>query len=133
MLGWAVAAGARVGDAAAAAVVAGALDATPVPHALTTADMSATRAVVRSDIGVRLIRVGLGIRARINGRATATLRAARLVIGCLPVNEYPNLVAFITEHPMQPGYDFGDEFEYGLDLILDGLERARGNPRGLGR
>ena len=27
---------------------------------------------------------------------------------------------------MQPGYDFADEFEYGLDLILDGLdERAR--------
>ena len=42
------------------------------------------------------------------------------------VNEYPNLVAFITEHAMKPGYDFGDEFEYGLDVILDGLERARG-------
>jgi hypothetical protein len=26
---------------------------------------------------------------------------------------------------MKPGYDFGDEFEYGLDLILDGLERVR--------
>ena len=39
--------------------------------------------------------------------------------------EYPNLVAFITEHAMQPGYDFADEFEYGLDVILDGLERAR--------
>jgi hypothetical protein len=25
---------------------------------------------------------------------------------------------------MQPGYDFGDEFEYGLDLILDALERV---------
>ena len=25
---------------------------------------------------------------------------------------------------MQPGYDFGDEYEFGLDLILDGLERA---------
>lgn len=23
---------------------------------------------------------------------------------------------------MQPGYDYGDEFEPGLDLILDGLE-----------
>jgi AcrR family transcriptional regulator len=41
-------------------------------------------------------------------------------------NEYPNLVEFITEHAMKPGYDYGDEFEYGLDLILDGLERARG-------
>jgi hypothetical protein len=26
---------------------------------------------------------------------------------------------------MQPGYDYGDEFEYGLDLVLDGLERMR--------
>ena len=42
---------------------------------------------------------------------------------------YPNLVAFITEHAMQPGYDFGDEFEYGLDLVLDGLERARSATR----
>jgi AcrR family transcriptional regulator len=42
-----------------------------------------------------------------------------------PVDEYPNLVAFITDHAMKPGYDFADEFEYGLDLVLDGLERAR--------
>jgi hypothetical protein len=41
-----------------------------------------------------------------------------------PVGEYPNLLAFITEHAMKPGYDFADEFEYGLDVILDGLERA---------
>jgi AcrR family transcriptional regulator len=37
---------------------------------------------------------------------------------------YPNLVAFITEHAMKPGYDYEDEFEYGLDAILDGLERV---------
>lgn len=37
---------------------------------------------------------------------------------------YPNLVAFITEHAMQPGYDYGDEFEYGLDLILDAIART---------
>jgi AcrR family transcriptional regulator len=41
-----------------------------------------------------------------------------------PLNAYPNLGAFITEHAMKPGYDYGDEFEYGLDLILDGLDRA---------
>lgn len=44
----------------------------------------------------------------------------------LPRDEYPNLSAFVAEHIMQPGYDFDDEFEYGLDLILDGLERAQG-------
>lgn len=25
---------------------------------------------------------------------------------------------------MRPGYDYADQFEYGLDIILDGLERA---------
>lgn len=39
-------------------------------------------------------------------------------------NEYPNLVEFITEHAMKPGYDYADEFEYGLDVVLDGLERV---------
>jgi len=43
-----------------------------------------------------------------------------------PVNEYPNLVEFITEHAMKPDYDYTDEFEYGLDLVLDGLDRVRG-------
>jgi AcrR family transcriptional regulator len=37
---------------------------------------------------------------------------------------FPNLVAMI-EHTMRPGYDFGSEFGYGLDLILDALERVR--------
>lgn len=37
---------------------------------------------------------------------------------------YPNLVAFTAGHVMQPGYDFGRSFEFGLDLILDALERA---------
>jgi AcrR family transcriptional regulator len=50
---------------------------------------------------------------------------AETMLEPFPVNEYPNLVAFLTEHVMKPGYDYGDEFEYGLDLILDGLERAR--------
>ena len=39
---------------------------------------------------------------------------------------YPHLTEMLTDHIMQPGYDYGDEFELGLDLILDGLaERAR--------
>jgi hypothetical protein len=28
------------------------------------------------------------------------------------------------EHAMKPGYDYGDEFEFGLNLILDGLKKA---------
>ena len=37
--------------------------------------------------------------------------------------EYPHLVAMSTEFFLQPGYDFGNEFEFGLDVILDGLAR----------
>ena len=29
-----------------------------------------------------------------------------------------------VEHVLKPGYDYGNEFEFGLDLILDGLELA---------
>ena len=39
--------------------------------------------------------------------------------------EYPHLAEMITEHAMKPGYDYAQEFEFGLDLILDGLERLR--------
>ena len=52
-----------------------------------------------------------------------------------PAREYPHLAELTTEHVLQPGYDYGSEFEFGLNLILDGLERvnarsrrARGNP-----
>ncbi|SDD78649.1 transcriptional regulator, TetR family [Sanguibacter gelidistatuariae] len=34
---------------------------------------------------------------------------------------YPYLVELAVEHVFQPGHDFGDEFAFGLDLILDGL------------
>jgi hypothetical protein len=34
---------------------------------------------------------------------------------------------------MQPGYDFADEFEYGLDVLLDGLEQMRDPARAPGR
>ena len=40
--------------------------------------------------------------------------------------EYPHLAEMIVEHALKPGYDYSEEFEFGLDLILDGLERLRG-------
>jgi AcrR family transcriptional regulator len=39
--------------------------------------------------------------------------------------DYPHLVEFATEHVMKPGYDFGEEFDFGLELILAGLSQAR--------
>jgi hypothetical protein len=29
-----------------------------------------------------------------------------------------------TEYVLQPGYDFGDEFEFGLNVILDALTKS---------
>jgi AcrR family transcriptional regulator len=41
----------------------------------------------------------------------------------LPAADYPHLAEMIIDHAMKPGYDYSDEFEFGLDLILDGLQR----------
>ena len=50
---------------------------------------------------------------------------AEAMLRQMPADQYPNLTEMIVEHALQPGYSYADEFEYGLDLILDGLERAR--------
>jgi AcrR family transcriptional regulator len=55
---------------------------------------------------------------------------AETIIEPLPADDYPHLVELATEYIMQPGYDFGNEFDFGLELILDGLEAAvRPDPR----
>jgi AcrR family transcriptional regulator len=64
---------------------------------------------------------------KINLPFDASEEVAEVAQGMLqrfPANEYPNLVVYIAEH-LKPGYEYGEEFEYGLDLILDGLEKAR--------
>ena len=38
--------------------------------------------------------------------------------------DYPYLTEMATEHILRPGYDFGDEFEVGLTVILDALSRS---------
>ena len=38
--------------------------------------------------------------------------------------DYPYLCELTTEHVLQSGYDFGDSFEFGLDLIIEGLDAA---------
>ncbi|HYM97346.1 MAG TPA: TetR/AcrR family transcriptional regulator C-terminal domain-containing protein [Candidatus Sulfotelmatobacter sp.] len=49
--------------------------------------------------------------------------AARAFLRQFQADEYPNLAEMVVEHAMKPGYDYANEFEFGLDLILDGLER----------
>ncbi len=38
--------------------------------------------------------------------------------------DYPHFVEFVTDHALQPGYAYGDEFDFGLDLVLAGLAAA---------
>ena len=61
----------------------------------------------------------------INGPRTVAEVAAAMVAKN-PLDDYPHLAEFSMEHIMQPGYDFGSEFEFGLELILDGLARTIG-------
>jgi AcrR family transcriptional regulator len=53
-------------------------------------------------------------------------KLAEAMLREMPADEYPYLTEMIVDHALQPGYSYASEFEYGLDLILDGLERARG-------
>jgi AcrR family transcriptional regulator len=42
-----------------------------------------------------------------------------------PADAYPHLAEMAVQHVLQPGYDYADEFEFGLGLILEGLEKIR--------
>jgi AcrR family transcriptional regulator len=54
------------------------------------------------------------------GEETAEL--AQSIMAQVPADAYPHLAEFMVEHVLQPGYQYGNEYEYGLGLILDGLE-----------
>jgi AcrR family transcriptional regulator len=43
----------------------------------------------------------------------------------LPADQFPALASFVSEHVLRAGYSHTKEFEYGLELVLDGLERRR--------
>ncbi len=58
------------------------------------------------------------------GEETAEL--AEAILQQMPPDQYPHLTELTIEHVLRPGYDYANEYEFGLDLILDGLERARG-------
>ena len=38
--------------------------------------------------------------------------------------QYPHLAEMATKHTLQAGYDFGNEFEIGLTIILEALQRS---------
>jgi AcrR family transcriptional regulator len=41
-----------------------------------------------------------------------------------PVDAYPHVAEMATEYILRPGYDFGNEFEFGLNVILGALTRS---------
>ncbi len=41
----------------------------------------------------------------------------------IPASDYPNLAETITDHLVGQGFSYANEFDFGLALILDGLER----------
>ena len=53
---------------------------------------------------------------------------AEEVLAQMPTEEYPSFVEFAIEHVLQPGYDFGDEFDIGLTMALDGIASLPGGP-----
>jgi AcrR family transcriptional regulator len=55
-----------------------------------------------------------------NGPDTVPEIAEQMMAQFSPA-DYPHLVEFSVEHVMKPGYDYGEEFEYGLGVVLDGL------------
>jgi AcrR family transcriptional regulator len=54
---------------------------------------------------------------------------AQAILARFPVDEYPYLAELTFEHVLKPGYDYGEEFAFGLDLVLDGLERSLADAR----
>jgi AcrR family transcriptional regulator len=58
------------------------------------------------------------------GTPEETAQVTKEIAGQMPADEYPHLAELATAHVLQPGYQYGSEFEIGLDLILDALERS---------
>ena len=51
------------------------------------------------------------------------VEVAESILRQFPADAYPYLAEMTVQHVLQPGYDYADEFAFGLALILDGLER----------
>jgi AcrR family transcriptional regulator len=57
-----------------------------------------------------------------------TTEQAQDILTSLPAHTYPHLTELTTQHILQPHYNHNHEFEFGLDLILDGLETTSHKP-----
>jgi AcrR family transcriptional regulator len=62
------------------------------------------------------------------GSTEETAQVTQQIAVQMPAGAYPYLAEMATEHVLQPGYHYGEEFETGLGLILDALEQATSQP-----
>lgn len=46
------------------------------------------------------------------------------IMELMVAGEYPHMTEMVTSYYLQPGYDFANEFEFGLRLVLDALTRT---------
>jgi AcrR family transcriptional regulator len=60
------------------------------------------------------------------GTPEETAEVAETIMAEFAAGTYPHLTELVVEHVLQPGYDYGNEYQFGLELILDGLDRALG-------
>ncbi len=51
-------------------------------------------------------------------------KVAETILQQMPDDGYPYLSEMMQEQALKPGYNYTGEFEFGLDLILEGLERV---------
>lgn len=49
------------------------------------------------------------------------VEVADTIVAALPEGAYPHLAEMAARHVQRPGYDFADEFAWGLDVVLDGI------------
>lgn len=79
----------------------------------------AFHAVENHILGYTLQEVGYAIDSEGVAEAGASF------LGALPVDEYPYLAEHVMQHLEGPGHVDEGDFEFALDLVLDGVERIR--------
>lgn len=62
--------------------------------------------------------------SHVNNAKSGGTDAAETFLRVLPQEEYPNLAAMAAMQATGSGYDEESDFEFGLNLILDGLQRV---------
>jgi len=63
------------------------------------------------------------------GTGEEAAEVAGSIVEQMASGAYPHLTELAQKYVMRPGYDYADEFEVGLDLLLDSLELARSRRR----